>query len=226
MARELSYQQSVIRSLIKTYRKSIWNSFVEGCKNYKLVCNNDKIAVYVENDACSVLCALLLIHLQRISDVEFELEFIGDCELLEQLEIKTLNANSLDSACFVAISRKCNKLAVSTNLNDVINYTIYNLFYNSSVSSILPKENIEDLQIIRPLFCIYENDIEKWKCYNNINLETNMNSNKAVDELVKQIKKINPDFEHNIFTAVQNVKLDTVIAYKSNGEVHSFLDKF
>ena len=47
MARELTYNQTVERSIIKTYRKSIWNPFVEACKNYRLVNEGDRIAVCI-----------------------------------------------------------------------------------------------------------------------------------------------------------------------------------
>ncbi len=76
MARELSYNQTVERSIIKTYRKSIWNPFVEACKNYQLVNNGDKIAVCISGGKDSVLLAKCMQQLKRVSDTEFELVFI------------------------------------------------------------------------------------------------------------------------------------------------------
>jgi len=37
---------------------------------------------------------------------------------------------------------------------------------------------------------------------------------------------VNPRVEQNIFKSVQNVNLETVIAYKDKDGVHSFLDNF
>ena len=64
MARELTYNQTVERSIIKTYRKSIWNPFVEACKNYRLVNEGDRIAVCISGGKDSVLLAkcLQLLH--------------------------------------------------------------------------------------------------------------------------------------------------------------------
>ena len=76
MARELTYAQTVERSIIKTYRKEIWNPFVEACKNYRLVNNGDKIAVCISGGKDSILLAMCMKHLKRISDVDFELKFI------------------------------------------------------------------------------------------------------------------------------------------------------
>ena len=45
-------------------------------------------------------------------------------------------------------------------------------------------------------------------------------------ELIKEIKKVNPDVEQNLFKSLHNVSLDTLIGYKQDGEEHSFLDKF
>lgn len=76
MARELTYNQTVERSIIKTYRKSIWNPFVEACKNYRLVNEGDRIAVCISGGKDSVLLAKCLQQLKRVSDTQFELMFI------------------------------------------------------------------------------------------------------------------------------------------------------
>ena len=45
-----------------------------------------------------------------------------------------------------------------------------------------------------------------------------------IKTLIKRMKKDNPFVENNIFKSVENVNLDTVVAYKQKGTVHSFLD--
>ena len=45
-------------------------------------------------------------------------------------------------------------------------------------------------------------------------------------ELIRELKKINPGVENAIFRSVENVCLDTVIAYKQKGTVHHFLDSY
>ena len=45
-------------------------------------------------------------------------------------------------------------------------------------------------------------------------------------ELIRSLKQINPLVEKNIFRSVENVNLDTVIAYKRKGKKHSFLDEY
>ena len=44
MSRELTPQEIAERSLIKTYRKSLWNPFVAAVKRYELVSPGDHIA--------------------------------------------------------------------------------------------------------------------------------------------------------------------------------------
>ena len=43
--------------------------------------------------------------------------------------------------------------------------------------------------------------------------------------LIKDLRKTNPDIEHNIFKSIHSVCLDTMPGYKQGGEYHSFLDK-
>lgn len=50
-----------------------------------------------------------------------------------------------------------------------------------------------------------------------------MIAGEAVKDLVKES---NPFIEGNIFKSVENVNLDTVVAYKKNGERHHFPDTY
>ena len=64
------------RSLITTYRKTIWNRFIEGVKKYKMVNEGDRIAVCISGGKDSMLLAKLMQELQRHGDAKFDLEFI------------------------------------------------------------------------------------------------------------------------------------------------------
>ena len=44
--------------------------------------------------------------------------------------------------------------------------------------------------------------------------------------LIKELKKVNPFVEQNIFKSVENVSLKTVIAYKDDHARHHFLDTY
>ena len=47
-----------------------------------------------------------------------------------------------------------------------------------------------------------------------------------IKQLIKDLKKVNPFVEGNIFKSVENVNLKTIIAYKKDGVKHSFLDTY
>lgn len=47
-----------------------------------------------------------------------------------------------------------------------------------------------------------------------------------IKQLIRDLTKVSPYIEKNIFRSVENVNLDTVIAYKQHGEKHSFLDTY
>lgn len=76
MNRELAKHMLVERSIIKTYRKDIWNPFIDAVKNYRLINEGDKIAICISGGKDSMLMAKLLQHLCKYSEVEFELEYI------------------------------------------------------------------------------------------------------------------------------------------------------
>ncbi|MCQ2513656.1 MAG: tRNA 2-thiocytidine biosynthesis protein TtcA [Ruminococcus sp.] len=76
MGRELTKYELVERSIIKKYRKEIWNPFIMAVKNYKLINKGDKIAVCISGGKDSMLLAMLMKHLQKYSEVEFDVEYI------------------------------------------------------------------------------------------------------------------------------------------------------
>lgn len=68
--------QEVERSIITKYRKSIWNRFIGGIKDYQLIQPGDKIAVCISGGKDSMLLAKCMQQLQRHSEIPFELEFL------------------------------------------------------------------------------------------------------------------------------------------------------
>ena len=76
MSRTLTPQETAERSLIKTYRKSIWNPFIAAVKRYELVEPGDCIAVCVSGGKDSFVLAKLMQELRRHTDRPFELVFL------------------------------------------------------------------------------------------------------------------------------------------------------
>lgn len=74
--RKLEKHVEVQRSIIKTYRKDIWNNFVAAVQEYELISENDKIAVCISGGKDSVLMACCLRQLQIHSKVPFELIYL------------------------------------------------------------------------------------------------------------------------------------------------------
>lgn len=64
------------KSIIKKFRKEIWNRFIEAVNNYELIEKNDKIAVCISGGKDSFLMAKLLEELQKHGHTEFSLEYI------------------------------------------------------------------------------------------------------------------------------------------------------
>ena len=76
MSRELTPQEIAERSLIKTYRKQLWNPFIAAVKRYELVAPGDRIAVCISGGKDSMVLAKLMQELQKRTDQPFELTFL------------------------------------------------------------------------------------------------------------------------------------------------------
>ena len=76
MARELTPQEIAERSLIKTYRKSLWNPFIAAVKRYELMEPGDRIAVCISGGKDSMVLAKLMQELRRHTEQPFDLTFL------------------------------------------------------------------------------------------------------------------------------------------------------
>ena len=76
MKRDLQPHELIERSIIKKFRKTIWNPFTLAVRQYQLIQPGDKIAVCISGGKDSMLMAKLLQELQRHSEVPFELVYL------------------------------------------------------------------------------------------------------------------------------------------------------
>ncbi len=68
--------KEIERSIIKTYRKSIWCRFTRAVREYELIQDGDKIAVCISGGKDSMLMAKLFQELKRHGKNNFELVFL------------------------------------------------------------------------------------------------------------------------------------------------------
>ena len=74
--RKLERHIAIERSIIKKYRKTIWNNFVAAVQEYELIEEGDKIAVCISGGKDSMLLALCMRNLMRYSQTKFDLVFL------------------------------------------------------------------------------------------------------------------------------------------------------
>ncbi len=136
----------------------------------------------------------------------------------------------------------CNKIALGHHFNDVIETTVMAMFYSSKLETIVPKlksTNFEGMELIRPMYQVREDDIIAWASANDLHFircacrmteksETGeMDSKrKETKELLRELKKNNPEIERNIFRALHAVQIETFPGYKAKGQMHSFLENY
>ncbi|MCL1807376.1 MAG: tRNA 2-thiocytidine biosynthesis TtcA family protein [Oscillospiraceae bacterium] len=132
----------------------------------------------------------------------------------------------------------CNKIALGHHFSDVIETVLMGMLYGAQVQTMMPKlksKNFPGMELIRPLYCVREDDIIAWTRYNELTfipcscpLSQSCGGSKRqeVKELIKRLKQDDRDVEDRIFQSVHMVNLDTVIGYKQGGVEHSFLEGY
>ena len=139
----------------------------------------------------------------------------------------------------------CNKIALGHHYDDVIETILMGMLYSGQIQTMMPKlhsTNFEGMELIRPLYLVREDDIKAWRDYNDLhfiqcackftdtcttcNNEENQSKRIEIKNLISELKKTNRFVERNIFKSVENVNLNTIVAYKKDGVKHNFLDTY
>ena len=138
----------------------------------------------------------------------------------------------------------CNKIALGHHYDDVIETILMGLLYGGQMQTMMPKlksTNFEGMELIRPMYLIREDDIIRWRDRNNLHFlqcackftdtcascnPDNASKRQEIKNLIREMKKTNPQVEKNLFKSVENVNLDTLIAWKQKGTVTCFLDNY
>lgn len=138
----------------------------------------------------------------------------------------------------------CNKIALGHHFDDAIETILMNMLYAGEIKTMMPKlhsTNHEGMELIRPLYLVKEADIIAWKNYHDlqfIQCACRLTENCSLGDsgggskrqemkvLIKKFRQTNPHIEMNIFKSVHNVNLNTVIGYRDEDKVYSFLEDY
>ena len=135
----------------------------------------------------------------------------------------------------------CNKIALGHHFSDVVETTVMGMFYGSQLQAMPPKlhsTNFAGMELIRPLYCVHEDNIIAWKNYNELEFircacrftenctmcagGEGGSKRQEVKTLLRRLKRDNPDIEKSIFNSIHAVCLDTMVGYKTGGREYEF----
>ena len=131
----------------------------------------------------------------------------------------------------------CNKIALGHHYDDVVETLLMSLIYAGQIQGMMPSlksDNVDGMSLIRPLFKVREREILAWRDENDLHFlncackraQSSVDSKRAeMKNLAAELDKRNPDASRNIFRAMHNVNLDSMIAWKHRGDSHHYLDE-
>ncbi|MGE5631630.1 MAG: tRNA 2-thiocytidine biosynthesis TtcA family protein [Caulobacteraceae bacterium] len=130
----------------------------------------------------------------------------------------------------------CNKLALGHHFNDVIETTLLNVLYTGSFKTMLPRlksSNFKGLELIRPLYYVEEQYIERFtqnngiwplNCACMVAAERIANKRYEIKDMIKELKERIPNVDTNIMRAAQNVNMEAILGWHKGGKHYSYLD--
>lgn len=177
-----------------------------------------------------------------------------DINIFESNIFEVVDKSDLSSPCYLCARMRrgclynkakemgCNKIALGHHFNDVIETSLLNILFAGQTGGMPPKlksDNFLDMELIRPLYYVREKDIIRFANGNNLEFlncackftEKNETENTSkrieIKQLIKELKKINPNIDNNVFKSTFDINLNTVLGYhKSKDDTYNFLDDY
>lgn len=194
---------------------------------------NKKNREYIENNAKLLNIPLEVFETDIFASVD-SMDAKSPCYMCARMRRGHLYAKAQELGC--------NKIALGHHFDDVIETTLLSMFYGSEIKTMMPKlhsDNFKGLELIRPLFLVKEQAILSWKNKNelsfincackfteSIEMDSSISKRKEIKELIKILKKNNPEIDNNIFKSLDNINLNCVLGYKKDGKYINFLDEY
>ncbi len=142
----------------------------------------------------------------------------------------------------------CNKIALGHHFDDAIETILMSVLYGGQFNTMMPKlhsTNFPGMELIRPLYLVKEEAILEWKEFNHLRFlqcacrfteqiakeraaeeEVHSSKRQEIKELIREMKKINPYVDSNIFRSAENVNLDACIGYVQKGKRRRFTEEY
>ena len=114
----------------------------------------------------------------------------------------------------------CNKIALGHHFSDVVETTVMGMFYGSQLQAMPPKlrsRNFPGMELIRPMYCIHEDDIIAWQRYNGLEFiqcacrftehaaahgnDGSSSKRQEVKLLLRELRRTNPTLKRAFSTA-------------------------
>ena len=244
MSRELTPQETAERSLIKTYRKSIWNPFIAAVKRYELIEPGDRIAVCISGGKDSVILAKLMQELQRHTSQPFELVFmvmdpgykpenrklIEDNAALLGIPITIFDSDIFDvtvsvekNPCYLCARMRRGFLYAKAQELGCNKIALGHHFSDVIETTVMGLFYGGQLQAMPP------NHLQFLQCACRFTEEreaagdgVGRSKRQEIKFLLRELKKTNPNIEKSIFQGINGLQLDTFPGFKHRGVFHSF----
>ena len=183
MERGTAQRQNAEHSINKRFRKSLWTPFTKSILEYRMIGQDDRIAIFTDGSVNSLLLVILLQMLQRYSDVPFYIEIVyapDQCRTESQCILGLLDTprngfHTLDDAqnerifpiteeqhslshdimYKIAGSLGCNCVSTADYADTVTDKLIGNLLFEGRLQAMLPKEGDEKYPDIQLIRPLY-----------------------------------------------------------------------
>jgi len=113
----------------------------------------------------------------------------------------------------------CTKVALGHHMDDIIETTLMNLFFQGEISTMAPKQELfkGKIVIIRPMAYVEEREIsgfaksEKLRVYSCKCPHSELSQRFMMSKIVSQVKRTCPEVKKNIFRSLRRIKKDYLL---------------
>jgi tRNA 2-thiocytidine biosynthesis protein TtcA len=166
-------------------------------------------------------CAKTLEKYFRKIGVNYHIEKVDTLKKTKKADINCFwcSWNRRKALFETAVRFGCTKVALGHHMDDIIETTLLNLFFQGEISTMVPKQELfkGKIIIIRPLAYVEEHLIKRFAKEAKLPHETcdcpnSIVSNRTrMTKIISEIKRVCPDVKKNIFRSVKRIKKDYLL---------------
>ena len=198
--------EEIEKSIMTTYKKSIWAKFLKAISDFDMIQDGDKIAIGVSGGKDSLLLVKLFQELKKDKRKNFEFKAVSLNPGFRNSDLDNFknNLDKLNIDCEI----------INTNIWEIANEKAkdYPCFLCAKIRPLIYVKEADIIDYTKT------NGIRAMNCGCTIEAGKTSSKRREVKNLLAELEEKNPGVKQSVFNSMKNINLDYVFGYTGGKE--------